>query len=102
MGAGRDNLGSVAYSTMTDGRFTRTDNNSSPVSNVSKCRYHLYTTTLYLHIDLSQVSSTMSQQAGSSAPMLNVPYAYFYGGNVAMPGGFQYGTPAIYPVSLPT
>jgi len=41
----------------------------------------------------------MSQQAGSSAPMLNVPYAYFYGGNV-MPGSFQYGTPAIYPVSL--
>ena len=38
----------------------------------------------------------MSQQAGSSGPMLNVPYAYFYGG---MPGGFQYGTPAIYPVS---
>ncbi|XP_013113781.2 protein lingerer isoform X3 [Stomoxys calcitrans] len=75
LGAGRDNLGSVAYSTMTDGRFTRTDNNSSPVSNVS---------------------STMSQQAGSSGPMLNVPYAYFYGGNV-MPGSFQYGTPAIYP-----
>lgn len=45
-----------------------------------------------------QVSSTMSQQAGSGAPMLNVPYAYFYGGNV-MPGSFQYGTPTIYPVS---
>lgn len=40
----------------------------------------------------------MSQQAGSSGPMLNVPYAYFYGGNV-MPGSFQYGTPAIYPVN---
>ncbi|XP_054736612.1 protein lingerer isoform X11 [Anastrepha obliqua] len=74
LGTGRDNLGSVAYSTMTDARFTRTDNNSSPVSNVS---------------------STMSQQAGSSGPMLNVPY-YFYSGNV-MPGSFQYGTPAIYP-----
>lgn len=71
------NLGSVAYSTMSDGRFTRTDNNSSPVSNVP---------------------STMSQQTGSGGPMLNLPYAYFYGGNV-MPGGFQYGTPAIYPVS---
>ncbi|XP_046865840.1 protein lingerer isoform X3 [Drosophila willistoni] len=82
LGAGRDNIGSVAYSTMTDGRFARTDNNSSPVSNVSL------------------VSSTMSQQAGSSAPMLNVPYAYFYGGNV-MPGGFQYGTPAIYPQQIP-
>ena len=35
LGAGRDNLGSVAYSAMTDGRFARTDNNSSPVSNVS-------------------------------------------------------------------
>lgn len=29
------NLGSVAYSTMSDGRFARTDNNSSPVSNVN-------------------------------------------------------------------
>ncbi|XP_017472785.1 PREDICTED: protein lingerer isoform X3 [Rhagoletis zephyria] len=78
LGTGRDNLGSVAYSTMTDARFTRTDNNSSPVSNVS---------------------STMSQQAGSSGPMLNVPY-YFYSGNV-MPGSFQYGTPAIYPQQIP-
>lgn len=73
-------LGSVAYSTMTDGRFARTDNNSSPVSNVS---------------------STMSQQAGSGGPMLNVPYAYFYGANM-MPGGFQYGTPAIYPPQMQT
>ncbi|XP_070140226.1 protein lingerer isoform X2 [Drosophila kikkawai] len=79
LGTGRDNLGSVAYSTMTDGRFARTDNNSSPVGNVS---------------------STMSQQAGSGAPMLNVPYAYFYGGNV-MPGSFQYGTPTIYPQQIP-
>ncbi|XP_055536642.1 protein lingerer isoform X1 [Wyeomyia smithii] len=74
------NLGSVAYSTMSDGRFTRTDNNSSPVSNVP---------------------STMSQQTGSGGPMLNLPYAYFYGGNV-MPGGFQYGTPAIYPQQMTT
>lgn len=30
------NIGSVAaYSTISDARFTRTDNNSSPVSNVS-------------------------------------------------------------------
>lgn len=42
----------------------------------------------------------MSQQAGSAGgPMLNVPYAYFYGGNM-MPGSFQYGTPAIYPVII--
>uniref|UniRef100_A0A1A9W363 UBA domain-containing protein n=1 Tax=Glossina brevipalpis TaxID=37001 RepID=A0A1A9W363_9MUSC len=75
LGAASDDLGSVAYSAMTDGRFARTDNNSSPVSNIS---------------------STMSQQAGSSGSMLNVPYAYFYGGNV-IPGSFQYGTPAIYP-----
>lgn len=72
-----------AYSTMTsDGRFARTDNNSSPVSNVP---------------------STMSQQqaqAGSGGPMLNLPYAYFYGGNV-MPGAFQYGTP-VYPQQMAT
>lgn len=55
---------------MSDGRFTRTDNNSSPVSNVP---------------------STMSQQSGSGGPMLtNLPYAYFYGANM-MPGSFQYG-----------
>uniref|UniRef100_A0A6B2EFL1 Protein lingerer n=1 Tax=Phlebotomus kandelakii TaxID=1109342 RepID=A0A6B2EFL1_9DIPT len=78
LGAGvRDaNLGSVAaYSTMSDGRFTRTDNNSSPVSNVP---------------------NTMSQQTGSGGQMMNVPYAYFYGG---MPGGFQYG---MYPQQMPT
>lgn len=74
------NLGSVAYSTMSDGRFARTDNNSSPVSNVP---------------------STMSQQTGSGGPMLNLPYAYFYGANM-MPGSFQYGTPALYPQQLAT
>lgn len=63
---------------MSDGRFARTDNNSSPVSNVP---------------------STMSQQTGSGGPMLNLPYAYFYGANM-MPGSFQYGTPALYPQQL--
>uniref|UniRef100_A0AAG5D1H4 Protein lingerer n=1 Tax=Anopheles atroparvus TaxID=41427 RepID=A0AAG5D1H4_ANOAO len=76
------NLGSVPYSTMSDGRFTRTDNNSSPVSSVQ---------------------SSLSQQTGSGGPMLNLPYAYFYGGNVMPASGFQYGTPAaIYPQQLPT
>lgn len=65
---------------MSDGRFARTDNNSSPVSNVP---------------------STMSQQTGSGGPMLNLPYAYFYGANM-MPGSFQYGTPALYPQQLAT
>lgn len=76
------NLGSVAYSTMSDGRFARTDNNSSPVSNVP---------------------STMSQQTGSGGPQmqLNLPYAYFYGANM-MPGSFQYGTPALYQQQLNT
>lgn len=41
----------------------------------------------------------MSQQTGSGGPMLNLPYAYFYGGNM-MPGSFQYSTPAIYPVRI--
>lgn len=37
------NIGSVAaYSTISDARFTRTDNNSSPVSNV---RMQLHATT---------------------------------------------------------
>ncbi|XP_052893230.1 protein lingerer isoform X1 [Anopheles moucheti] len=74
------NLGSVAYSTMSDGRFTRTDNNSSPVSNVP---------------------SSLSQQTGSGGPMLNLPYAYFYGGNMMPASSFQYGTP-VYPQQMPT
>lgn len=41
----------------------------------------------------------MPQQTGSGGPMLNLPYAYFYGGNM-MPSGFQYGTPTMYPVSF--
>lgn len=46
-----------------------------------------------------QVPSTMPQQSGSGGPMF--PYAYaFIGGNVPMPGSFQYGTPAIYQVML--
>jgi hypothetical protein len=80
-GVREGNLGSVAYSTMSDARFTRTDNNSSPVSNVP---------------------STISQQTGSGGPMLNLPYAYFYSGNAMMPGGFQYGAPAIYPQQMAT
>ncbi len=35
------NIGSVAaYSTISDARFTRTDNNSSPVSNVRTPKWH--------------------------------------------------------------
>ncbi|KAG8227090.1 hypothetical protein J437_LFUL007427 [Ladona fulva] len=78
-------LASVAYS-VSDGRFARTDNNSSPVP------------------------STLSQQNPSQAhqqPMLNptaLPpgYAYFYGGGMVPAGSFQYGTPAIYPMPTAT
>lgn len=66
------NLASVAYPTMSaDGRFARTDNNSSPVQ---------------------------SQQTAGSSQLMNLPpYAYFYGTNV-MPGSFQQ-FPQIYSVS---
>ncbi|KAF4532577.1 hypothetical protein B566_EDAN010038, partial [Ephemera danica] len=82
LAAGRESgMTSVAYS-VSDARFARTDNNSSPVP------------------------STLSQQNPSQAhqqPMLNqtLPpgYAYFYGTGV-VPGSFQYGTPALYQVSL--
>jgi hypothetical protein len=62
----------LAYPTMSaDGRFTRTDNNSSPVQ---------------------------SAQTGSSQQLMNIPpYAYFYGTNV-MPGGIQQ-FPQFYSVS---
>lgn len=48
------NIGSVAYSQMTDGRFARTDNNSSPVSNVSLILYFFFffKTFLYIFFDL--------------------------------------------------
>lgn len=71
-GTAASNLGSVAYPTMAaDGRFARTDNNSSPVQ---------------------------SQQTGSSQQLMNIPpYAYFYGTNV-MPSGFQQFPTQIYSV----
>ncbi|XP_063698886.1 protein lingerer isoform X3 [Culicoides brevitarsis] len=73
------NLSSMAYSTMSDARFARTDNNSSPVSNVP---------------------STMSQQSGSGGHM--VPFAYYYPGNNAMmPGGYQFSTPIYQQVATP-
>lgn len=75
-GTAASNLASVAYPTMAaDGRFARTDNNSSPVQ---------------------------SQQSGSSQQLMNLPpYAYFYGTNV-MPSGFQQFPTQIYSVSLKT
>lgn len=73
-GTAASNLASVAYPTMAaDGRFARTDNNSSPVQ---------------------------SQQTGSSQQLMNLPpYAYFYGTNV-MPSGFQQFPTQIYSVSM--
>lgn len=67
------NLASVAYPTMSaDGRFARTDNNSSPVQ---------------------------SQQTAGSSQLMNLPpYAYFYGTNVMPAGSFQQ-FPQIYSVS---
>lgn len=73
------NLASVAaYPTMSaDGRFARTDNNSSPVQ--------------------SQQTAGSAGQTMMNATMMNPPYAYFYGTNV-MPGSFQQ-FPQIYSVS---
>lgn len=81
LGTGRDGgLGNVAYS-MSDGRFARADNNASPVPS-----------------SLSQQNVTQGHQQ----PMLNpggLPpgYTYIYG---SFPTNFQYGTPALYPVSI--
>nr|CAD7432838.1 unnamed protein product [Timema monikensis] len=80
LATGREGLASVAYS-MSDGRFTRADNNASPVPST-----------------IPQQNATQAHQQ----PMLNATtlppgYAYFYGGGM-VPGSFQYGTPAIYPV----
>ncbi|XP_014218782.1 protein lingerer-like [Copidosoma floridanum] len=66
------------YTSMNDARFARTDSNASPVSST-----------------ISQQTATQHQQ-----PLINpIPpgYAYFYGGGIMPAGGFQYGTPAIYP-----
>nr|CAD7442281.1 unnamed protein product [Timema bartmani] len=80
LATGREGLASVAYS-MSDGRFTRADNNASPVPST-----------------IPQQNATQAHQQ----PMLNATtlppgYAYFYGGGM-VPGSFQYGTPAIYPM----
>lgn len=80
LATGREgSLASVAYS-MSDGRFTRADNNASPVPST-----------------LSQQNATQPHQQPMLNPTALPPgYAYFYGG--MMPGSFQYGTPAIYPM----
>lgn len=81
LATGRDGgLPNVAYS-MSDGRYTRADNNASPVPST-----------------LSQQNATQAHQQPMLNPTALPPgYAYFYGGGM-MPGGFQYGTPAIYPM----
>nr|CAD7196532.1 unnamed protein product [Timema douglasi] len=84
LATGREGLASVAYS-MSDGRFTRADNNASPVPST-----------------IPQQNATQAHQQ----PMLNATtlppgYAYFYGGGM-VPGSFQYGTPAIYPMAPAT
>ncbi|EEB12834.1 lingerer, putative [Pediculus humanus corporis] len=85
LATGRDSMGSVAY-TMSDARYTRGDNNASPVPST-----------------LSQQTATQPHQQ----PMMNHPslppgYAYFYGAAGMMPGSFQYGTPALYPLPAAT
>ncbi|KAL0279069.1 UNVERIFIED_CONTAM: hypothetical protein PYX00_000700 [Menopon gallinae] len=77
---GRDNLASVAY-TMSDARYTRGDNNASPVPST-----------------LSQQTATQAHQQPMMNPSLPPGYAYFYGAAGMMPGSFQYGTPALYPI----
>ncbi|XP_075215484.1 uncharacterized protein LOC142321353 [Lycorma delicatula] len=82
LATGRDGLASVAYS-VPDVRFTRSDNNTSPVPST-----------------LSQQSAT---QAAHQQPIINpaIPaaaaYAYFYSGFPA--GNFQYGPPMYTPVA---
>lgn len=68
-----------AYTSISDARFARNDSNASPVPST-----------------MSQQTATQHQQPMMN-PTLPPTYAYFaYGGGI-MPGGFQYGTPAIYP-----
>ncbi|XP_065351346.1 protein lingerer isoform X4 [Cloeon dipterum] len=81
---GRDSgMTSVAYSVSGDGRYTRTDNNSSPVPST-----------------LSQQNATPTHQQPMLNPTTLPPgYAYFYGANV-VPGSFQYSAP-LYPLPTP-
>ncbi|KAJ8677519.1 hypothetical protein QAD02_013306, partial [Eretmocerus hayati] len=65
------------FTNLSDTRFNRSDNDSSPAP--------------------STISQTAAQH---QQPLMNaIPpgYAYFYGGGLMPTSGFQYSTPAMYP-----
>ncbi|XP_050427101.1 protein lingerer isoform X3 [Adelges cooleyi] len=81
---GRENAGAsisnvAGYSSLTDSRFTRTDNNASPVPST-----------------LSQQSGTLAHQQTLLNPPITPSYTYYYGQSVIPANPFQYGT--MYPI----
>lgn len=79
-GAGISNV--AGYSSLTDSRFARTDNNASPVPST-----------------LSQQSGTMAHQQTLLNPPITPSYTYYYGQSVIPANPFQYGT--MYPMAAP-
>ncbi|XP_050519774.1 protein lingerer isoform X2 [Daktulosphaira vitifoliae] len=83
--SGRENAGAgitnvAGYSSLTDSRFTRTDNNASPVPST-----------------LSQQSGTLAHQQTLLNPTITPSYTYYYGQSVIPANPFQYGT--MYPMA---
>ncbi|VVC33301.1 Hypothetical protein CINCED_3A019141 [Cinara cedri] len=82
---GRETAGSgisnvAGYSSLTDSRFARSDNNASPVPST-----------------LSQQSGTLAHQQTLLNPALTPSYTYYYGQSVIPANPFQYGT--VYPMA---
>ena len=77
-GTGISNV--AGYSSLTDSRYARTDNNASPVSST-----------------LSQQSGTLAHQQTLLNPPITPSYTYYYGQSVIPANPFQYGT--MYPMA---
>lgn len=107
LGTGRDGtLASLAYAG-SDAKFPRNDNNSpvptslsqvtilSPFTCLSKRKQIL---TFFIKNAAQSHGGAFITPAPAAATALPPAYAYYYSGGV-MPGGYQFGAPALYPVS---
>ncbi|XP_015368477.1 PREDICTED: protein lingerer isoform X3 [Diuraphis noxia] len=77
-GTGISNV--AGYSSLTDSRYARADNNASPVSST-----------------LSQQTGTLAHQQTLLNPPITPSYTYYYGQSVIPANPFQYGT--MYPMA---
>ena len=62
--------------------------------------FFLYSHNLFFAFNVLKTATQPHQQPMMNHPSLPPGYAYFYGAAGMMPGSFQYGTPALYPVII--